>query len=335
MRGAGFIGRWRLFFRVGRIRRRVTMKGLRFRNPFLFLVVVFLIFVSLMFSGAKSKAEELIGGWWVGVYLNATNNTYTQNTALSISNDTYNVVGIFVENDTTNLLNDLTINATLSAEFSNSSASISLSQAYGIYFNGTASGSARPLGNLTITSNGVINATSTGRNARAYGVFAGSIGNITMTGGTISATAATDGPAWTYGVYAGSIGNFTMTGGTISATANATGFHAWASGVYANSTINNFTMTGGTISATANTRGFYAWASGVYANSTINNFTMTGGTISATANTTGGNPYAFGVYAGSSIGNFTMTGGTISAIANARGVFYAVDIWSLCKIFYR
>ncbi len=284
------------FFRVRRIRRRVTMKGLRFRNPFLFLVVVFLIFVSLMFSGAKSKAEQLIGDWWVGVYLNATNNTYTQNTALSISNDTYTVAGIFVENDTRKLLNDLTINATLSAEFSNSSASISLSQAYGIYFNGTASGSARPLGNLTITSNGVINATSTGRNARAYGVYAGSIGNFTMKGGTISATAATDGYAEAAGVYVGSsIGNFMMQNGTISAIANARGFYAWASGVYARSSIGNFTMTNGTISATANATGGNATAAGVWARSSIDNFTMTNGTISA--NATGGDARAYGVYA--------------------------------------
>ncbi len=352
MRGAGFIGRWRLFFRVGRIRRRVTMKGLRFRNPFLFLVVVFLIFVSLMFSGAKSKAEQLIGDWWVGVYLNATNDTYSLNTPLSISNDTNKVAGIFVENDTRKLLNDLTINATLSAEFNNASAVSG--KAYGIYFKGMLYGSVRPLGNLTITSNGVINATATGRNADASGVYAsliGNIGNFTMTGGTISATAnatggnasaygvssnyignftmqggtilatanATGGEAWTYGVFAGPIGNFTMTGGLISATANATGV-AGAKGVRGYS-IGNFTMQGGTILATANVTGRDAYADGVYAEWSIDNFTMQNGTISATANATGGNAWAYGV-SGVSF-NFTMTGGTISATANSTGAAVA------------
>jgi hypothetical protein len=148
--------------------------NMRLKSLFLFLLMSFLIFLGF---GVNSKAQQLIGDWWVGVYLDNATNAYTHNASLSVSNDTYSVAGIFVENDTTSSI-DLTINATLNAEFSNASAP---GIAVGIYFNGTLEGGeVRPLGNLTITSDGVINVTAFGNGSSDQVIAAGAIfGNAT------------------------------------------------------------------------------------------------------------------------------------------------------------
>jgi len=95
-------------------------------------------------------------GQEIGVYLNQDDSTYTLNENKTVSNNTgADTFGIFIDNDTTEIFSDLTINATLSVEQTNS---IPDTITIGIFANGTLEEGAqiRPIGNLTITENGVI-----------------------------------------------------------------------------------------------------------------------------------------------------------------------------------
>ncbi|MEM0326681.1 MAG: autotransporter domain-containing protein [Desulfurococcaceae archaeon] len=196
------------------------------------VISLFASVVAIFLFSLKGKAD-----WVYGVYLNATNETVTIDSEVSVFNSTANATGIFVENDTQNALN-LTINTTVNATFYNETIP---GVAAGVYFNGTLEDEqVRPLGNLTITSSGSINATAIGNGSFAGGVVFGngtSETNVTNQGSISVFSNATEGNAEAVGI-AGlryspdslEIGVYNNTG-SIHVVAVATQGNASASGV--------------------------------------------------------------------------------------------------------
>ena len=136
------------------------------------LVLGLFIVLILGASGSMTVGQE------IGVYLNGSNSSYTLNQDLSVSNDTgANTFGIFVDNDTSNIFFDLTINATLSVNQTNSN---SYTITIGFFANGTLEEGAqiRPIGNLTITENGVVRVLVNGTGVGAGGVGVGNVTNL-------------------------------------------------------------------------------------------------------------------------------------------------------------
>ncbi|MFH7835452.1 MAG: hypothetical protein QXL51_02530, partial [Candidatus Aenigmatarchaeota archaeon] len=166
------------------------------KGTILFLIGLFLVFL----FNFKVKA------WEIGVYLNATNGTdVTIDTPVSVSSEIDNVAGVFVENDTLEVLN-LGVSSSVNATFSNETAS---GVAFGIYFNGTEGGDVvRPVGNLTVTSSGEVNVIAYGNGTQDSGLIAGGIifGNgtnntvITNQGSISVLSNATDGEADAIGI---------------------------------------------------------------------------------------------------------------------------------------
>ena len=154
-------------------------------------------------------------GQEIGVYLNASNSSYTLNQDLSVSNDTgANTFGIFVDNDISDIFSDLTINATLSVNQTNS---ISETITIGIFANGTLEEGAqiRPIGNLTITENGVIQVLANGTEVGAGGVVVGNVTDNLINEGLINIfgnVTDSSGQLMLAGVYALNATNFVNSG---------------------------------------------------------------------------------------------------------------------------
>ncbi|AEH23179.1 outer membrane autotransporter barrel domain protein [Thermodesulfobacterium geofontis OPF15] len=130
----------------------------------------------------------------IGVSLNASNSSYTLEQALSVSDNTgAHTGGIFIDNDTQALFSDLTINAALTVTQTNSTTftfnnETEISNTLGIFTQGAFGDemTARPIGNLTITSNGAINVSANGTAVVAGGIAVGNVTDNLINNGTIN-----------------------------------------------------------------------------------------------------------------------------------------------------
>jgi hypothetical protein len=171
---------------------------------------------------------------------------------------------------------------------------------------------------LTITGNGSLNASSTGKITSAIGAGydsnntsnCGNIviesGNITANGGSCAAIGAG---------FSSSCGNITINGGNITAT--STGASGIGCGNQMCKTCGNITINGGTITASGSRAGI----GGGY-QSNCGDITITGGTINATG--TSGSGIGAGTDKSGTwgyCGNITISGGTVTASST-----YAVGI---------
>jgi hypothetical protein len=168
------------------------------------LLVLLMFGIGVKISVGQDEAE-------IGVYLNSTNSTYTLNTPLHVSNNTgAHTAGIYIDNDIQDLFSYLEINNTLTVEQINSTTFLNVdnenetSATLGIFTQGAFDGTARPIGNLTITENGAINVSANGSAVFAGGVVVGNVTDNLINNGTISVfgnVAAPSGQLMVGGVY--------------------------------------------------------------------------------------------------------------------------------------
>ena len=319
----------------------------RFKWYLDWLVLGLFIVLILGASGSMTVGQE------IGVYLNGSNSSYTLEEDLNIINNTgANTFGIFVDNDTSNIFSDLTINATLEVTQTNSTAG---NKTIGIFANGAIEegSQVRPIGNLTITENGTIQvlaggvggsyvyaagvdtgsigdltnsgsitvSASGGSYARAYGVDADNIVDLTNSGSITVSASGTDN-ASAYGVYAGSIGNLTNNG-TIQVLANGT--EVLAGGVVVGNVTNlinegridvfgNVTDSSGQLMLA----GVYALNATNFVNSGNINVNGTGGYVNYADNNI---PVGVEI---ESVGNFTNTGNILVSIESINATAVGV-----------
>ena len=163
------------------------MKSKGFKGYFEWSVVVLVVLLILSLSTRLTIGQEQ--EFEYGVFLNSSNATsgYTLNGEKSVSNDTgANTYGIFIDNDDAYTLSNLTINATLTVNQTNS---VSENMTIGIYANGTFDDTAPNIpniGNLTITENGAIDVSANGSAVFAGGVAVGNVTENLINNGTIS-----------------------------------------------------------------------------------------------------------------------------------------------------
>ncbi|MCS7198829.1 MAG: hypothetical protein NZ850_00560, partial [Caldimicrobium sp.] len=241
------------------------------RGSFLVLLVVVVLLSYFMFMATGLRANEISYGERIDRN-NGTN--VTIESPVNAFNDTTRfVVGIYVENDTQEFLN-LIISAPVGAHFNNATIN---GTALGVYFRGTFEGGpVRPLGNLTITQHGSINATAFGNNSggAASNFIAGGVvfGNATsdtrvINEGSIYANAtAVEGSAIAGGIFGLGLGGSSLEVGVY----NNTGVIS----VYSTSYITNSShevIAGGIgnivdyrVSATNETRNLLSNVTGIY-----------------------------------------------------------------------
>jgi len=281
------------------------MQGKGFKEYLEWLIVgVFILFIIGM--GARLTIGQ---GAEIGVPLNDSNSSYTLEQDLPpVFNDTgVHTVGIFIDNDTQALFSDLTINAALTVTQTNSTTftvdnETETSHTLGIFTQGAFADemTARPIGNLTITSNGVINVSANGTAVLAGGIAIGNVTDNLINNGTISVFGnVTDfsGQLMVGGVYAVNATNVVNNGDV---TVNGTGGYVDYAinnvpfGFEIKERLDNFTNTG---NISVSIESVNATAVGVRSYD-IGYFNNTGN-ISVFANSTSGDkPVVIGVMAG-------------------------------------
>ncbi len=163
---------------------------------------------------------------------------------------------------------------------------------------------------ITISGDGILNATGGYQGAGIGGGRDGAGGTVTISGGTVTATGGENGAGIGGGGYEGSGGTVTISGGTVTAT--GIGGAAGIGGGY-NGAGGTVTITGGTVTAKggANGAGIGSGQSG--AGGTV---TISGGTVTAT-----GGEYGAGIGGGNggAGGTVTISGGTVTATGGDHG----------------
>jgi hypothetical protein len=166
------------------------MQGKGFKEYLEWLIVGVFILLIIGMGARLTIGQEAE----IGVYLNASNSSYTLEQDLLVFNDTgVHTGGIFIDNDTQALFSDLTINAALTVTQTNSTTftvdnETEISNTLGIFTQGAFSDemTARPIGNLTITSNGAINVSANGTAVFAGGIAVGNVTDNLINNGTIN-----------------------------------------------------------------------------------------------------------------------------------------------------
>jgi hypothetical protein len=300
------------------------MKSKGFKGYFEWSVIVLVVLLILSLSTRLTIGQE----FEYGVFLNSTNATgYTLNDNKSISNDTgANTYGIFIDNDTAYNLSNLTINATLTVNQTNS---VSKNMTIGIYANGTVDKTPPNIGNLTITGNGAINVSANGTAVLAGGIAVGNVTENLINNGTISVfgnVTDSSGQLMVGGVYAVNAtnvvnnGNVTVrgTGGYVDYAKNnvPAGFQIASLGNFTNT--GNINVSIESVNATA--VGVRSYNIG-YFNNTGNISVFTNSTsrdISAVIGVMAGQPDVFGGRQPGHIGTF-VNNGTLNVAGYASG----------------
>jgi hypothetical protein len=312
------------------------MQGKGFKEYLEWLIVGVFILLIIGMGARLTIGQEAE----IGVSLNASNSSYTLDQDLSVFNDTeVHTVGIFIDNDTQAPFSDLTINAALTVTQTNSTTftvdnGTEISKTLGIFTNGFDDEiTARPIGNLTITSNGAINVSANGTAVFAGGVAIGNVTDNLINNGTISVfgnVTDSSGQLMVGGVYAINATNVVNNGNV---TINGTDGYV----NYANNNVpagfdiaslGNFTNTGNinvsieSINATA--VGVRSYDIGYFNNTgNISVFTnSTSGDMSAVIGVIAGQPKEFeGAHSGQ-IGTFINSGNlTVTGYANGRELY--------------
>jgi hypothetical protein len=270
-------------------------------------------------------------GQQIGIYLNNATNSFTVNESTenrTQSNDTgADIYVLFIDNDTQNLFSDLTINATLSANQTNSSEN---TITIGIFANGTFEEGAqiRPIGNLTITDTGTIQVSANGTAVLADGIAIGNVTDNLINNGTISVlgnVTGSSGQLMVGGVYAVNATNVVNnrnvtvngTGGYVNYAENnvPAGFEIASLGNFTNT--GNINVSIESVNATA--VGVRSYDIGYFNNTgNISVFTnSTSGDMSAVIGVMAGQPKEFEEAHSGQIGTFVNSGNlTVTGYAN-------------------
>lgn len=178
--------------------RRATLKSL-------YQGWVLLVFGLVVLAGPVRVASA---AWTYGVYLDASYESYVASSPIETSSNQTDVAAIFVENDTSELI-DIVVRSDVRARFENVSFA---GTAAGVYFNKEPPGEMRPLWELSVTTTGYLGAESTALDARDYGVYADLIEDLFETQGTVETRVLGRTSAEAYGVFTGDVACFVSNG---------------------------------------------------------------------------------------------------------------------------